>query len=985
MAIYLKLLGYPTLVVDDKTFVLPEDKRGALLTYLAFQGDWVGREQLAFLFWSDTSNSIARTNLRQLIKRTKQLAYTTNLQLDDQRICWNLNSDLAEFRQALAKHDWLEAFQYYDQPLLQGFLPQDCPEFGAWLELERDALKLSWREAALKVADNLARTERAAEATALLFQAWQLDNFDERLLQTYLKQAYAAGRKKTALSAFETFKERLLKTYEIDVSDETAELIRMIESDQLSLETKAPLAGMLPKRKRSLLIGRTRELGELKTLLSQSECQVLCISGQGGIGKTSLALELAEQLLPDFEHGTYFVSLASIQQPEQMVTVIASAFSFQFFGRADPKEQLVNYLRNKILLLLIDNFEHVLESASILIQLLEEAPGLKLLITSRQVPEIPDLWPFTLNGLSYEKADSDAEQLFIELARKQQPRFHLDEETRATIQKICQQVEGSPLAIELAVAWTRELSSQEIWGQLERSLELLTRDGQRQHDNMRAVFGNSWQLLSPEQQNLLAKLSIFRGGFTSDAAITVADATPYLLLSLQNRSLISKNETGRYHMHEIVRQFAEEKLNALVVEPDSYSRYASYFAEFLAKQSKQENLGHWDKVKENIASESANVRTAWDWSLRQRVWENISKALFGFSAYLIARGLNYEGKQIFGKLLEVLESNHDEKLLKARNQAHLGAFCRILGETDRAQTLIEASLPILEANHHVESLLFVYHTLGILWVNLGDYVQAEFWFQRSYNLSEIEGHKPTLANALASLGNICVDRGKSNEALSYYQRGLNIAEELGNQQTIAHLLFNKGNALWELGDKAAAEVQVQRASQLAKNIEHWPLYTATLANLAEMSFARGDYVNASKLRQESLSLARRLGDRRNEAMDIVMLGYDASRLSRADIARQHFLEGLRFAHAINLKGTVLDALIGLAELDLLALNAEASLPALVFATNHPSTLAEARERAVQLLQTAEKQVSAATSDSIRQQVQKLELDQLVSQVLNINS
>ena len=551
--------------------------------------------------------------------------------------------------------------------------------------------------------------------------------------------------------------------------------------------------------------------------------------------------------------------------------------------------------------------------------------------------------------------ESDAENLFIQLAKKQQPRFSANEAALEGIRQICTLVEGLPLAIELAASWVRELSPKEILEQLDRSFELLKRDGQRQHDSMGAVFDYSWKLLSPEQQTLLAQLSVFRGGFTSAAAEAVASATPYLLLSLQSRSLLTKDEAGRYGLHELVKQYAAEKLRVADIEASAYDRHANYYADVLAVFGERHYLGQRSEVTKEIEKENANVRQGWNWSVQQHLWTNVSKSLNVFAGFLVDRGFNLEGKLLFETLLETLDT---EVLLKARTKARLGAFCRLLGDIERAQRLLEESLPVTEQHQNVEGLFFIYHTLGILWINRGDYNQAESWFQKEYALGEKEQHKPTLANTLCSLGNVYTEQGKYSESIAYYRRGLELAEEISDRQAIAYLIFNLGYALWESGDKTAGEEATLKAKQLAKEMENQPLYSSCLSNLAEMAFVQGNYETASTLRQQSLALARQMGDRREEATDVILLGYDALRLDQLEKAKQHFLEGLKLAHTISLNPTMLDVLIGLAKLDILAQRSEAGLANLIFASEHSATSGEAKKRAKELLQKVEIQVSS---------------------------
>lgn len=195
MEMLVKLLGTPKVILDQETQTLPNDKRGALLAYLAFQTDWVSREQLAFLFWADADQSTALANLRQLLRRSKQLPYATNLEIEPEQVRWQVSTDITNFQKHCQDQDWLKAVEHYQDHFLGNFTSPDSPGFEAWLELERSNLKLSWQEAAFKVTENLSKTDRASDAANLLLQLWRLSDYDENFLQLYLRQAYAAGQK----------------------------------------------------------------------------------------------------------------------------------------------------------------------------------------------------------------------------------------------------------------------------------------------------------------------------------------------------------------------------------------------------------------------------------------------------------------------------------------------------------------------------------------------------------------------------------------------------------------------------------------------------------------------------------------------------------------------------------------------------------------------------------------------------------------------
>ncbi len=416
---------------------------------------------------------------------------------------------------------------------------------------------------------------------------------------------------------------------------------------------------------RSRLIDRERELAKAKTLLLREDVGLVTLTGPGGIGKTRLVLQVAADLADRFADGAYLVFLAPVSSADFLVSTIANAMQFSFYGTTDPKMQLLTHLREKKILLVLDNFEHLLDGTELVVDIINQAPEIVVLITPRERLNIEGEWVIELSGLPLPKTEKKprskatyaAVQLFLDRAQQASTEPILEAELSSVV-RICQLVEGMPLGIELAAAWRRVLSCEEIAREIEKSLAFLamTSPGTLpRHRSMIVVFDPSWNLLSPVEQQVFRQLSVFRGGFRRDAAERVAGATLTQLASLIDKSLLRRNSAGRFDMHELVRQYAAMKLEQAPGEKTAVlDRHCSYYSEMLS-QIKGHLRSHLagDALKE-IRAEIENVRQSWRWAVTQRKVVEMKQSLQSLLDFYDTQGWFQEGEEAFGLAVEEL-------------------------------------------------------------------------------------------------------------------------------------------------------------------------------------------------------------------------------------------------------------------------------------------------------------------------------------------
>jgi predicted ATPase/DNA-binding CsgD family transcriptional regulator len=479
-------------------------------------------------------------------------------------------------------------------------------------------------------------------------------------------------------------------------------------------------------------IGREIELAEITRLLRDAEVRLVTILGPGGIGKTRLTLEAAAAQINDFRDGVFFVALAALSDPNLMVTAIAEAVGLSFAPGQPPKNQLLKNLRDRRMLLVLDNMEHLLAGVGLLPELQQTAPEIKILVTSRERLQLQSEVVFRLEGLASADwptpeaaAESSAARLFLQSARRVKPSFELTRDTLAALSSICRLVRGMPLGILLAASWIDTLTIAEIAQEIERSFEFLEgdwRDLPARQRSLRAVFEHSWNLLTEVERSAMRCFSVFRSGFTREAAQQVAGASLKTLISLVNKSLLSRDPSGRFDVHELLRQYSEKELDQRPQEHEQVQvRHAAYYAAFMDKQWIPLRSAKANEATDEIETEFNNVRAAWKAMVEQEQFPLIIMTARSLWMFLNRRAQFDEGIELFGRATEKLRNGHHDPL---RDRA----ICELLvglsncyefnGLLNKAKMLAEESLAVLQGYNVPELAVLAYIPLCLAEANL---------------------------------------------------------------------------------------------------------------------------------------------------------------------------------------------------------------------------------------------------------------------------
>jgi predicted ATPase/DNA-binding SARP family transcriptional activator len=842
-------------------------------------------------------------NLRQMLG--DQTASTPYLLISHDTVQFNRESDysldLAEFNQRYLSckaslsqgaqdgpacpDDLEEMVELYHGEFLQGFYVEDSDKFEDWALVQRESTHQHVLDAHSYLADYYEshRDFRAARKHAS--RQLELDPWREEAHRQLMRVLALDGQRGAALAQYETSKRVLAQELDVEPSAETRELYEQIRLGTLAPETGQPsrLAAApihnLPVEL-TPFVGREAELAQLGELIADPGCRCITLVGPGGIGKTRLAVQAAGNYASAFAHGVAFVSLASVGSVEGVIPAITNAIHFSFYGPSTPKVQLLNYLQEKQLLLVLDNLEQLLigESqqeyiADLLVEMLQQAPGVKLLVTTREALNLQGEWIFEVSGLAFPEVEQgngfgefDAIALFVQRARRVLPGFALTEGNRAEVARICRLVGGMPLAIELAATWMRVLSPAEIVKEIESSLDFLSttaRDLPERHRSMRVVFDHSWQMLSPDEQQVLCKLSVFQGGFQRQAAEQVAGATLSSLSTLVNRTLLRRTVAGRYDLHELIRQYSMARLAADPQTQTEAKRQHCHFYLNLAESAEQGLKGRGQlEWLSALAQDHDNLRAALDCSLEHDGTapdgDELALRLAGaLRWYWRIRGHLYEGRDWLMKALY----HYPERQSAARASALLGLSLVVngLGDMSMSSMLAEQSTVIYRELGRQRDLAEALSVRGFVLRWQGEHDLSHALLEEALVICRRVGDRWGEAQALFRLGSFLADYSGDLTGRAMLIESATILDDLGEKYLYTNVLVSLGIVDIGQGNYAAAQENLERSLAIAREINH-PLGTSdALTNLGCLFRIQGNYAAAQSCFEESLRIYREHG------------------------------------------------------------------------------------------------------------------------------
>ena len=936
----LSLLGPCQAALDGRPLTkFRTNKTQALLIYLAVEArNSHRRDALMALLFPDLPQKSAQTNLRQIIYQLRQSIpeltakdgphtepfLITGRQTVQINTAVTFELDIAvftNFLRAIEQHEHTEmlacsscqerlrqAATLYRGNFLADFYLPNSAAFEEWALARRETLRRQALAALAALTQIYARQRDYEKAEDYARQQLEIDSLRESAHRQLMEVLARNGRRRAALSHYETCRQLLNDELSIDPSPETQALYEAIHSGELDGMAKRPS----DKEKQKIVppapwhnlpsqptpfIGRETELAALDDLIAQAKARLVTIVGPGGMGKTRLALTVAErqltQPIPRFPNGLCFVSLAELNAAERMAPALADALNLplQNDGRS-PHQQIRDYLRQKQMLIIMDNFEHLLDGVVLVTDILQAAPDVQILATSRERLHLHEEQVYPIQGLEFpdwetpeDAGEYTAVQLFLQSARRIKPDFELAAGDLTYLTRICRLVAGMPLAIELAAAWVEMLSLADIAAEIGQSLDLLETDLRnvpQRHRSIRAVFDASWERLSQAERDVFPNLSIFRGGFTREAAQKVARASLAVMARLISKSLLQYNQAqDRYQIHELLRQYGAEKLADRTSVTD---RHCAYFCNLLKNLEADLKGAGQQAALAQIKADIENVRLAWTQAVSQGHATQLEQAMDSLGCYYWWHGPFMEGETAFGTAAARLAAMLDiQRRLLAKTLTWQAQFKRILRDVETAEQLIQKSLALLDSpaldneETRPERAFALWVHSGCVPAGLKREATMRQLCRQSLAMYQALGDQWGTAQALWFLAEIT---DSHDEARQLAEASLEIRQALGDQRGIAF-------SLWSLAGNAESQGQFEQGERLRRECMAIFQETGDRPNFAlghlslGLSLARqGGFVKAHELVEQCATLLDELGMRSDYTFTLMRLGNVKAHLGR---------------------------------------------------------------------------------------------------------
>lgn len=1004
----ISLLGVPSVCLSGRSLgIVKNPKVLVTLAYLVTEPGPHPRDLLAARLWPDGTSQQAQRNLRQILYRLRKLLHDEDedrpyVLTDRQTVRFNPDldvwTDVTAFEtlmEGVRQHSHRrpsvcetciarleEAQRLHRGPFLKGLGDVDSIAVEQWLLLSRESLQQQADQASYVLAEHHLAHGRAERARRHVRKLLASDPWNEAVERLSLKITWRLEGRNAALREYRRFAAALSAELAVAPEDETQVLVERIEE---SASDRPTTIGVLPEPI-TPFFGREEEQAQLAACLAQREKRLITLVGVGGSGKTRLALQVARAQRPNWRDGVWFVPLVEATTTERMAQAIVEVLTPTSHDMRPASTRLFDSLRDRELLLVLDNFEHLVPRGTALVRdILRYAPQVNVVITSQARLDVPEEWPIPLAGLDLpstgegtpeaDPAEYSAVQLFLHHAHRVNPRWSPEADDWTHILRVCENVAGLPLGVELAAAWGRSLSCQQIASASAAALDFFqsgASDKATHHQSLRKTFTRAYAMLSAEEQRLFRELSVFQGGFNFAAAERVCGASIGKLAALLDRSLLQVSATGRLNWHPLLQRYAVELLASHPAEAHAVrQRHADYYLAFLQAC---EELWWGEQIEQTLSTvhvEIKNLEAAWDWAVVQRDIQVLARSLGRLSLYYYLKGFFHRGEEVCADASRRLlppsaedeaadepvtplvarliareagfltrQARHEQAVERAREAVTLSRTTRdpyaearaclawghalqqqgIRREAAReplqhALNLTHVLLDAPDPDHPEETVSRLraesHRTLAALFWKESEYAEAQEHLREAYRIDRQLGDILGAGWTNNSWGLVLENMGHYSRAIAHYREALKLLQKAHDRRGESFALGNLGYIHSRVGRYERAHGYYQRDLRICREMGDRRGRAWTLDNLSLLAHRKGRHADARQYAQRALRIAREIQDATREAHIWTQMGRALAALGHLREAAEAYAQAITLQRELGSRPLELEARAGL--------------------------------------------------------------------------